>query len=152
MKRIAHFGMLVMLIVSALTAAVALAGENEVPVERQAIEQGNEAFMAAFASHAAAALAGFYTEDGKLLPPNAPIMEGRAAIQAFWQAVIDMGIAAAELDILEVDALGNTAVEVSYYRLYLADGTLADAGKYIVEWKRVSGQWYLHRDIFNSGQ
>jgi len=51
-----------------------------------------------------------------------------------------------------VDAQGYTAVEVSFYTLYLADGRVADTGKYIVVWKRVSGQWYLHRDIFNSSQ
>ena len=152
MKKLIYLSMLMVLIVGTFATAVAQAPDKEVPPVRKAIEAANQAFMAAFAAHDAAALAGFYTEEGKLLPPNAPIMEGRAAIQAFWQAVMDMGIATAQLDILEVDALGNTAVEVSYFTLFLADGTVADQGKYIVEWKRVKGQWYLHRDIFNSGR
>ncbi len=86
------------------------------------------------------------------MPPNSDILEGRAAIQAFWQAVFDAGIDSALLEITEVDPLGNTAVEVSQYTLFLADGQVADSGKYIVVWKRVSGQWFLHRDIFNSSQ
>ncbi len=119
---------------------------------RDAIAAGNERFMAAFARQDAAAVAELYTENAKLLPPNSDILEGRAAIQAFWQAVMGMGIASAQLEIQEVDAVGDTAVEVSLFTLYTADGTVADYGKYIVEWKRVKGQWFLHRDIFNTSR
>ena len=119
---------------------------------RDAIAAGNERFMAAFARQDAAAVAELYTENAKLLPPNSNILEGRAAIQAFWQAVMGMGIASAQLEIQEVDAVGDTAVEVSLFTLYSADGTAADYGKYIVVWKRVKGQWFLHRDIFNTSQ
>ena len=119
---------------------------------RDAIAAGNERFMAAFARQDAAAVAELYTENAKLLPPNSNILEGRAAIQAFWQAVMGMGIASAQLEIQEVDAVGDTAVEVSLFTLYTADGTVADYGKYIVVWKRVNGQWFLHRDIFNTSR
>ena len=152
MKRLAYLSLPMVVILGAFSAAGIPGPKIEVPPVRQAIEAANEAFMTAFAARDAGALAAMYTEDGKLLPPNAPILEGRAAIQAFWQAVMDMGVASANLEIQEVDAQGNTAVEVSFYTLYLADGTVADTGKYIVVWKRMSGQWYLHRDIFNSSQ
>jgi uncharacterized protein (TIGR02246 family) len=140
------------LIVGTFATAVAQAPDKEVPPARKAIEAANEQFMAAFAAHDAAALAGFYTEDAKLMPPNSPVLEGRAAIQAFWQPVFDMGIDSALLEIVEVDALGNTAVEVSHFWLYTADGQVADYGKYMIEWKRARGQWYLHRDIWNTSQ
>ena len=152
MKRLVYFSMLMVLILGTFATAVAQAPDKEVPPVREAIEAGNEAFMAAFAAHDAAALARFYTEDAKLMPPNSDILEGRAAIQAFWQAVFDMGIDSALLQIVEVDALGNTAVEVSHFWLYTADGQVADYGKYMIEWKRVRGQWFLHRDIFNTSQ
>ena len=119
---------------------------------RDAIAAGNERFMAAFARQDAAAVAELYTENAKLLPPNSNILEGRAAIQAFWQAVMGMGIASAQLEIQEVDAVGDTAVEVSLFTLHTADGTVADNGKYVVVWKRVKGQWFLHRDIFNTSR
>jgi uncharacterized protein (TIGR02246 family) len=151
-KRLICFGGLTALIVGTLSTAAALGPQKEVPPVRKAIEAGNEAFMAAFAAHDAAAVAALYSEDAKLLPPNAPILEGRAAIQAFWQMVMNMGIASARLEIQEVDPLGDTAVEVSLFTLYTPDGTVADHGKYIVEWKRVKGQWFLHRDIFNTSQ
>jgi uncharacterized protein (TIGR02246 family) len=152
MKRLIFFGVLVVLILGTFATAVALVPGKEVPPVREAIEAANEQFMAAFAAHDAAALAAFYTEDAKLMPPNSDILEGRAAIQAFWQAVFDMGIDSALLEIVEVDALGNTAVEVSHFTLYTADGQVADYGKYMIEWKRVRGQWFLHRDIWNTSQ
>ncbi|MFN2131069.1 MAG: YybH family protein, partial [Anaerolineae bacterium] len=72
------------------------------------------------------------------------------AIQAFWQAVLDAGIKEARLEIREVEAHGDTAIEVGEYTLHGEGGAELDAGKYIVIWKREGGQWKLHRDIFNS--
>jgi len=36
------------------------------------------------------------------------------------------------------------------YTLVGEGGRVLGKGKYIVVWKRVAGQWKLHRDIFNS--
>jgi len=148
MKRPVSVILLALLVLSVFT--VASAKTKEVPPVRQAIEQANEVFMAAFNAHDGAALAELYTEDAQLGPPNVDFVIGKEAIASFWPAIFSMGIDSALLEIREVDALGNTAVEVSNYTLYLADGQIADQGKYIVVWKRISGQWFIHRDIFNS--
>jgi ketosteroid isomerase-like protein len=79
-------------------------------------------------------------------------MIGKEAIQAFWQATMDMGIASGQLEIREVEQHDDTAIEVGTYTLHAQDGTGLDAGKYIVIWKRVKGDWKLHRDIFNSSK
>jgi hypothetical protein len=54
------------------------------------------------------------------------------------------------LNTMEVEALGNTAIEVGTYTAAGADGKMADKGKYIVIWKRVGNDWKIHRDIFNT--
>ena len=110
----------------------------------------NGRFMDAFRQRDAAGMAALYTESGQLLPPNAGTMTGREAIQAFWQAVMDMGVQEAQLDIDEVLAYGDTAVEKSRFVLYGAERQVLDQGKYIVVWQQESGQWKMHRDIFNS--
>ena len=150
MKRLVYLILLVILVLGAFSTAGAVSPSRNGPPVREAIEEANEAFMAAIAAKDAAALAQMYTENALLMPPNGDFVEGRAAIEAFWVAFFQLGIDSAVLEIREVDALGNTAVEVSNFELYLADGTLADYGKYMVEWKRVKGEWYLHWDIFNS--
>ena len=122
----------------------------EVSAIHVAIESANERFMQAFAQGDAAGLASLYTEDGQLLPPGSETAYGWEAIRAFWQAAMDGGITAAQLEIAEVEHHGDTAIEVSRYILLGADEQVLDQGKYIVIWKRERGQWKLHRDIFNT--
>ena len=117
---------------------------------REMIAAANREFVTAYNGGNAAGVAALYTEDGQLLPPNADVMAGKEAIQAFWQGAMDMGIASAQLEIVQVEDHGDTATEVSRYTLCGADGQVLDQGKYIVIWKREKGQWKLHRDIFNS--
>lgn len=106
--------------------------------------------METFKDGDAAVLSSLYTKDGKVLPPNAGIIEGKEAMQAFWQAVMDMGVKEAVLEIIEVEGHGDTAIEVSNFKMKDTDGNVLDHGKYIVIWKRVDGNWKLHLDIFNS--
>jgi len=117
---------------------------------RNEIASANENFMTAFSQSDTAALAALYTENGQVLPPNSKFVTGKEAIQTFWQALIDMGIKEVKLEIIEVEGHGNTAIEVSNFTLQGEGGQVFDKGKYIVIWKKVDGQWKLHRDIFNS--
>jgi uncharacterized protein (TIGR02246 family) len=117
---------------------------------REDIATAVGSFMAAVKRGDAAGLAALYTESGQVLPPNADFVKGKGAIQVFWQAVMDMGIKEAKIEIVEVEGHGDTAIEVSTFTLHGEGGQVLDRGKYIVIWKREGGQWKLHRDIFNS--
>ena len=110
----------------------------------------NENFMATFKRSDAAGIAALYTESGQLLPPNSDFVVGKQALQTFWQAIMDMGIKEAELETVEVEGHGDTAIEVGKYALKGEAGQVLDRGKYIVIWKQEAGEWKLHRDIFNS--
>ena len=117
---------------------------------QRAISTANEVFMDAFKRGDAAGLAALYTESGQVLPPNAGFVTGRQAIQGFWQAIFDMGIKDAKLEIIEAEMHGDTVMEVSKFKLLDGKGKILDEGKYVVIWKQDTGQWKLHRDIFNS--
>ena len=117
---------------------------------REEIVKANVNFMALFREGDAKGLAGCYTADAKVLPPNADEVCGRGAIAHFWQAVMDAGIKEAKLQDGEVDGDGTIAVETSRFSLHGANGETLDSGKYIVVWKQEDGRWKLHRDIFNS--
>jgi uncharacterized protein (TIGR02246 family) len=114
------------------------------------IKAANEDFMEAFRAADSAALSNLYTENGEILPPNSDFVTGRPAIQAFWQAIFNMGVKEARLEIVEVERCGESAIEVSRFSMLGAEGQVLDQGKYIVVWKQVRGDWKLHRDIFNS--
>lgn len=117
---------------------------------RAAIATTNNLFMARFKSGDAAGMADLYTQDGQVLPPNRDFITGHQAIQAFWQSLMDMGIKAAQLEIVEVDSYNDTAIEVSKFTLLDEQEEVLNKGKYIVIWKREHGRWKLYRDIFNS--
>lgn len=117
---------------------------------RQQIDNTNAAFVAALRRGDSAGMAAVYTADGQLLPPGSPAMSGKAAIQAFWQGALDMGVADGTLETLELDVYGDTATEVGQGVLKTKDGQVIDTAKYIVLWKQENGTWKWYRDLYNS--
>jgi hypothetical protein len=57
-----------------------------------AIERANAGMVEAFKAGDAAAIAGFYSETAKMLPPDATEVTGREAIQQLWQSWLDASI------------------------------------------------------------
>ncbi len=120
---------------------------------RKAIEANNKAFMAAFNRGDAAAVAGMYANDAKLLPPNSEMVEGRQNIQTFWQGVISAGAKVEALDTVQVDWRGDMAIELGKYTLTIPQAggqSVTDQGKYLVVWKRHGRTWKLGLDIWNT--
>jgi uncharacterized protein (TIGR02246 family) len=117
---------------------------------RSAIEAADRQFEAAFGRGDAAGVAGAYTPNAQLFPPQSDVISGRQAIQGFWQAVMNMGVKAATLETVEVAHQGDTAYEVGRYTLKGGEGQVLDRGKYVVVWQREGNQWKLHRDIWNT--
>ena len=102
----------------------------------------------------AASIAGLYTEDGAVMPPNSPIGKGRSAIQQTWAAMMqtpgfDLTFVPEQI---VVSTSGDMALDRGAYRLTVApDGTKqTDTGKYVVVWRKVGGEWKAAADIFNS--
>jgi ketosteroid isomerase-like protein len=119
---------------------------------REKIIAGNKKFMAAFGQRDGAGVAKLYTKTGQLLPPGREPVVGRPDIQVFWQGAMDAGLTQAQLETVEVELCRETAIEVGKFTLMTASGQIADAGKYLVVWKREAGAWKLHRDIWNSSK
>jgi len=118
---------------------------------RRELETANAKWEKLYAAKDWPGLGGLYTTDSEVLPSGAPIQRGRDAIGRFFEAPSKMGIARIELKIQEVGYVDcDSAYERSRAFFYTAEGKVADKIKYLVIWKRVSGVWHLHRDIFNS--
>ena len=108
------------------------------------------AWMEAFNSHDAEALAALYTEDAVVLPPNEPAIFGRDAIRATHQEMFAEGDFKIEIEALETVIDGHLAYVAGRYRTWTGGGDLVDRGKYIEIWRAVDGTWLIHRDIYNS--
>ncbi len=133
--------------------------EEPVPVMdmaqvRQAVEEANVKFGEAVRMADAAALAGLYTEDARLLPPNSEMIEGKEGIEAFWGGGLQMGIKDAVLTTVDVLGMGDMVCEIGKYDLTIqpeGQEAIKDNGKYVVIWKKtMDGTWKLHIDIWNT--
>jgi ketosteroid isomerase-like protein len=114
------------------------------------ITQVNKGFMDSYNNGDAKALAGNYATNAKLYPSNSDVIEGPAAIEGFWNAVMKMGIKKAQMETVTAESFGNIAIEEGRYKLFAEGDHLVDQGKYIVTWTKVDGQWKIQRDIWNT--
>ena len=115
---------------------------------REAIEAGNQAFIATFFRGDAQAVANLYTEDAKVIAPGAAVASGHAAIAIFWQAVMDTHVKAITLNTDVVESVGDLAYEDGIVKIVGANDEVTE-GRYVVVWKKVGDTWQLHRDIWN---
>jgi ketosteroid isomerase-like protein len=95
----------------------------------------------------AAAVAGYYTDDAAIHPPGAGRMDGKGAIQGYWQAGIDAGLSDVSIVATSVNITGDSSVSVGTLSGKMGDADLS--GKYIVIGKRTEGGWKIHQDIWN---
>ena len=119
----------------------------------EAIVATHEALIENLNNGNVSGIAELYAEDASILPPNAPLIEGREGIRGYWQAAIDMGIGDGAVTSLEVEDFGDWATQVGGFAATVPgeDGQRAPvSGKYIVIWKRDDdGTWRFYRDKWN---
>ncbi len=124
-------------------------GANEVAIRGQV-----DRWLQLVKAKDAAAIADLYTADGAVMPPNAPIGKGRAAIQQAWAAML--GTPGFDLTFVPeqivVSASGDMALDRGTYTLTMAPAgtTVKDSGKYVVVWRKTGSEWKAAADIFNS--
>ena len=102
----------------------------------------------------AAGIAELYAEDGAVMPPNAPIGKGRAAIQQTWASMLStpgFNLTFSPEQIV-LSSSGDMALDRGTYQLMIAPSGKAqnDTGKYVVVWRKIDNEWKAAADIFNS--
>ena len=120
-----------------------------------AIAAVNFEFVAAFGAKESQRLSMVYTSDGKAMPAGAPVQDGRSAIAALFQGVMDSGLARVALATKELLAGDRSAqpsmvVERGVYTFYDAGNAVKDVGKYIVVWALEGSQYKYSLDMFSS--
>ena len=117
-----------------------------------AIEASIEPFGQAFESADWAALAMMYTEDAMIIPPNAPVVEGRENVRRFFESFPP--ITSFSFEPLEIDGRGDLAYFRGRYTLTMnvADGSsVTDSGtSFTVHRRQPDGTWPIYMDMFNS--
>ena len=95
------------------------------------------------------ALAALYTDDARIMAPNAEMGVGTEAIRAAFGGMIEAGLSAS-LTSIDATVAGNIGHNVGTYVLS-AGGEQVDIGKFIETWQRgADGVWRISNDIYNS--
>ena len=103
------------------------------------------------AGDAAALTEGYYADGAQLLPPNAPTVQGKAAIRQFWEMFLAMGSTDIRMETANVSASGDLAYSTGSYG-HTVNG-VRHSGKYMVVYQRqADGGYQAVADSFSDNQ
>ena len=108
-----------------------------------------KAWEKAYNSGDASAVAAMYGEDGMRMPPDAPIVKGRAAIEAYIAEGMKQGLAGVKIETVESHVGEDMAHARGTFESIDADGNSLGSGKWVSFSKHVGGKWQIQFDIWN---
>jgi len=111
------------------------------------IAEAGQRFLRLFAGRDPARIGACYTEDACMFTANMSPVRGRAAIESVFKFTNVRGHRL-DFDTEELDVQGDTAIELGVYVRSDESQSTVDRGRYMVVWKRVGGEWKIHRDMF----
>jgi uncharacterized protein (TIGR02246 family) len=133
---------------SAQTGAVPGGGAGGKEV-REVAEKYRKASLAGDAK----AIAALYTDDAIEMPPNEPMIKGKANIEARYRQLMT-GAKLTEFNFTHLDsqASGNFGYDVGSYSqtIKTASGEMKDTGHYTVILKKAGNDWKVSSAIYNS--
>jgi uncharacterized protein (TIGR02246 family) len=127
----------------------ALAAQADGTADTAALEAATQAWADAFNARDADAMAALTTEDVVLLPPNAEPVRGREAVHATWRLATAKARTQIAVTTEETVIAGDVAWQMGVFAYSLPSGAVVSRGKFLEIWKRVDGQWKIHRDMFS---
>lgn len=118
-----------------------------------AILRQSERWSEHYVNESLRGLAELYTDDGKILPNGADIIEGREAIAEHFKMKEGYSPLSHTVQSEEITICGEYAYDYGYYQ-----GTNENArkeqnsfsGKYVIIWKKLDGKWLIYVDIWNA--
>ena len=138
--------------IAAYREARSVAAEG--PIDPTIISAADKYLKAVLVGDASAASA-MFREDATLMPAEAPLIQGRPAIEQYYRQWLNSAAKPASFTFHHLDApsFGDTGLDIGTFRqgLQLPGGSNVQiTGKYSVVVKRTGGQWKMAYLIFNT--
>jgi uncharacterized protein (TIGR02246 family) len=108
-------------------------------------------WAAAYNAKDAAKVAGMYTSDAVYMPPNQPMVKGRAAIEAMFKKEFQEGFANIKLTPVESAISGSQAFEAGTATVTVPGGR-TESAKYLAVFAQEGGTWKIKYDTHNADQ
>ena len=118
-----------------------------------AFRAGTTEWADAYNAGEPARIVALYADDGVVMPPGAPAVSGRAALQSYFEKDIASSREAGAKLTITSDATatsGNLGWQSGTYQVLGAGGENIDTGKFLAVWERRNGDWRMIQDIWNS--
>lgn len=141
-----------LLAVSAFFSCGAFAASE--PTDVAAMHAVDQAWLKAYNSGDANAIAGLYDDNAILMPPGAPAAHGRAAIRTYLAADMAAAKKAGVVFHLGPRPDGGSNGDMGWvsgsYSVTDSSGKLVETGKYLSVSKKEGGKWFYIRDTWNA--
>lgn len=96
------------------------------------------------------ALGNLLMDNARLLPPNRPAVEGKAAILEYYGGIVGETIRY-EAEPLKAVTVGSVGVSEGNYKVKnLTENKYVEMGKYMAVWAHQDGQWKIARIMVNT--
>jgi ketosteroid isomerase-like protein len=126
----------------------------DVAAEVQAIRELDRQWQAAVDAKDVEATISFYAPDAVKMEPNAPTIVGIDRFREAFEAWLPLPNVSNQFapDLIEVAASGDMAWDRGTYHFVMEtpDGPIEDVGKYLMVWKKISGEWKVIAECGNS--
>jgi len=128
--------------------SMALADEG---AERIALETAAQAWIKAFNAHDLDALVALSTQDVVLMDGAAATsVSGRAAARGAWAHAMAAALGQVMTSTKEAVIAGDIAWRIGAFADKLPNGLSVSQGQSLEIWKRVNGEWKIHRQMTSS--
>jgi len=136
-----------------MSSCTSLPGTASSADDEAAIKGTTQTWLSAYNAGDADTIASLYTDDAVLMPPHAPVANGKAAIREFV-AKESAAAKAAGVTLVPGDAIAGvdhgTGWESGSYTARNSSGQVVDSGSYLSVSRKVNGKWLYVRDTYNS--
>jgi ketosteroid isomerase-like protein len=123
-------------------------GQALLDTDRTWMRASVDTFAAYVVTHRDSMAAAMFADNGTLMPPNQPLLQGRAAIRAFIKGYPPMRHFTASA--VDINGRADLAYVRGTYQISFMSGA-DDHGKYLEVLRRQNdGRWLVIADIFNS--
>ena len=121
-----------------------------------AIHEATAALTSALERADAAAASDVYAVDARLLAPSLGPIEGRAEIEAYWRAGIDLGLSGLTFESRLLEPIDGCVLELGRYAIdvrAVPSASVVEHGSFLVlHTQTADGSWRRAVEVFNADE
>lgn len=148
-------------VIGVLAAAALAAGACGGPAQDEftkqdvaSIRQEMTQYVEAFNGKKVDQILDLYTDNSMVMPPNAPVLRGKASLKSFYDDLVnDEGATALQMDLDDVAGHGPIAYQTGRYEMRFAAGEgtpRRDRGKFLMVLRELGGKWRYEYTMWSS--